>query len=304
MNLRRATVLLLGWAGAVLAYTPIVLWHGMGDSCCNPDSMGTVKSALEEWLPGVLVHSIQIGASESDDTDKGFFDLLDRQINEACEQVTAIPELSNGFNAVGFSQGGLFMRALVQRCQGAQVRNLVTFGSPHMGVSDWPSCEGRSSFNCALARSLLLKGAYLGYVQRRVVQAQYYKDPKSYETYISRNIFLPHVNNELEVKEDVYASRIAGLEHFVMVRFTNESMVTPGETAWFGGVDDEQNVVPLRETDLYNEDWLGLKKLDADGGLVFLTLEGRHMQISLEFLRDEIVIPYFKSQSVIFDQQL
>ena len=25
--------------------TPIVLWHGMGDSCCNPISMGSIKVA-------------------------------------------------------------------------------------------------------------------------------------------------------------------------------------------------------------------------------------------------------------------
>ena len=23
--------------------TPVVLWHGMGDSCCNPLSMGNLK---------------------------------------------------------------------------------------------------------------------------------------------------------------------------------------------------------------------------------------------------------------------
>jgi hypothetical protein len=27
---------------------PIVLWHGMGDTCCNPISIGGVKSALEK----------------------------------------------------------------------------------------------------------------------------------------------------------------------------------------------------------------------------------------------------------------
>ena len=33
-------------------HLPIVLWHGMGDSCCDPESIGKVKRHLEEVLPG------------------------------------------------------------------------------------------------------------------------------------------------------------------------------------------------------------------------------------------------------------
>ena len=40
---------------------PIVLWHGMGDNCCNPFSMGRLKTLLEEQIPGVHVHSLMIG---------------------------------------------------------------------------------------------------------------------------------------------------------------------------------------------------------------------------------------------------
>lgn len=40
---------------------PIVLWHGMGDSCCNPFSMGSVVKYFEESIPGVYVNSLMIG---------------------------------------------------------------------------------------------------------------------------------------------------------------------------------------------------------------------------------------------------
>ena len=26
---------------------PVVIWHGMGDSCCNPASMGRIKQVIE-----------------------------------------------------------------------------------------------------------------------------------------------------------------------------------------------------------------------------------------------------------------
>eukprot|EP00961_Rhodomonas_salina_P155395 2092624-Rhodomonas_salina.2 len=35
--------------------TPVVLWHGMGDTCCMPFSMGAVKKKLEEKINGVYV---------------------------------------------------------------------------------------------------------------------------------------------------------------------------------------------------------------------------------------------------------
>lgn len=39
------------------AATPlsVVLWHGMGDTCCLPTSMGWVKKTIEERVPGVYV---------------------------------------------------------------------------------------------------------------------------------------------------------------------------------------------------------------------------------------------------------
>jgi palmitoyl-protein thioesterase len=35
--------------------------------------------------------------------------------------------------------------------------------------------------------------------------------------------------------------------------------------------------IPLRERDLYKEDWIGLKALDEKKGLVFLEAEGGHV---------------------------
>ena len=43
--------------GTAAAASPIsvVLWHGMGDSCCLPMSMGWVKKTVEQRVPGVYV---------------------------------------------------------------------------------------------------------------------------------------------------------------------------------------------------------------------------------------------------------
>lgn len=44
------------------APTPIVVWHGLGDSCCNPQSIGAVVDAIEEHLPGARPPSAEASA--------------------------------------------------------------------------------------------------------------------------------------------------------------------------------------------------------------------------------------------------
>lgn len=40
---------------------------------------------------------------------------MKQQLDIACAQLAEIPELREGFNAFGVSQGGILMRALVQK---------------------------------------------------------------------------------------------------------------------------------------------------------------------------------------------
>lgn len=95
---------------------------------------------LKAALPGVFVHSIMIGKSPEDDRKRSLLDNLNRQIDEVCAQLAGIPEISGGFNAVGLSQGGQFLRAYVQRCNTPRVKKLITLGSQHQGVMALPGC--------------------------------------------------------------------------------------------------------------------------------------------------------------------
>jgi palmitoyl-protein thioesterase len=40
---------------------PIIMWHGLGDVCCNPLSLGGLQKFIEEQQPGVYVLSLKIG---------------------------------------------------------------------------------------------------------------------------------------------------------------------------------------------------------------------------------------------------
>jgi palmitoyl-protein thioesterase len=129
-------------------------------------------------------------------------------------------------------------------------------------------------------------------------QAQYYRDPNNYETYLTANHFLPSINNEVEgMRNKTYARNLASLNNLVLVIFTEDKTVVPKESAWFGSesIDDgsldftpseqhalsrsETTIIPMREQPLYVEDWIGLRELDERGGVIFSSCVAEHMHM-------------------------
>jgi len=274
---------------------PVVMWHGMGDTCCNPQSMGYIQKLIEQHVPGVYVHSIMLGSNEDDDQMDGFFANMNVQLDKVCHQLASDPKLAGGFNAIGFSQGSQFLRAYVERCNNPPVFNLISVGGQHQGVYGLPHCPGINYTLCEYIRELLDLGAYLSFVQDSLVQAQYWHDPLAEQEYLSNCIFLPDINNALPQKNATYKQHIMSLKNFVMVKFLRDSMVQPIESEWFGFYKEGQDVqiVPLRQSKLYLEDWLGLRALDARGALKELSVDGDHLHFTTVWLIQNI-IPYFQ----------
>ena len=290
--------------------TPIVMWHGMGDNCCDPVSMGHLKSVMESRVPGLYVHNVMVGPNPWVDAMEGFFGDVNHQVEEQCARLLAEPRLAEGFYAVGFSQGSQFMRAVVQRCGGGErpgdgrlnVKRLVTMGGQHAGVSDLPGCvayEGNATLSayCRAAEAAVRAAAYSFPARSTVVQAQYFRDPRDLEKYLARNAFLPDVNNEKPVKNPKYKANLVRLERLVLIRFSEDTIVVPKDSAWFGAfregtrVEDD-DVVPLRESKLYQEDWLGLRELDESGRLVMFDCPGQHMAFGDDWFFANVFEPH------------
>ena len=84
--------------------TPVVLWHGMGDSCCNPLSMGSIKDLIEREVKGVYVRSLKIGNNVVEDTENGFLMNANDQVAMVCKKLASDPKLKDGYHSIGFSQ--------------------------------------------------------------------------------------------------------------------------------------------------------------------------------------------------------
>jgi len=263
---------------------PLIIWHGLGDNYAA-EGLADVASLAESVNPGTLTYIVRLDEDASADRSATFFGNLTLQIEKVCADLAAHPILSTApaVDALGFSQGGQFLRGYIERCNFPPVRSLVTFGSQHNGISEFQQCAS-TDWLCRGAQGLLRSNTWSSFVQSRLVPAQYFRDPNQYEEYLEYSNFLADINNEREVKNQKYKENLEKLERFVMYVFQDDDTVIPKETGWFAEVNGTE-VTMLRDRAIYKEDWLGLKALDKKGALKFETTAGKHMSLSETLLK-------------------
>ena len=282
----------------------IVVWHGMGDSGDALD--GLARAVTRSLVPArACVRSLMFAATSSGDRWAGYVGDVGEQVDAACELLRMDDAVrgAGGFHALGLSQGGQFVRGVVQRCgRELGAKSLVTLGGQHAGVDALPGCGSEPpSATCRAMNEAASAASANALVRRRVVQAQYFRDTSThatYQRYLETNAYLPEINNEGQANANAeYRDAIASLERFVMFMFENDDMVNPPESSWFGsrvvgGLNRSQIVPYDRNSAIYQN--LGLDALDADGRLELRIVPGaRHMQFDVDWLTREVVRKYF-----------
>lgn len=285
--------------GSAAAQVPVVLWHGMGDSCYNDFSMGRIEGLIADHLgEDAYVTSLCFGDNEITDSASGFLMESNKQVEKACRAIAEDENLKDGYHAVGFSQGGQFLRAVAQRCPSPPMKVLVSVGGQHQGVYGLPHCSAGPL--CNAVRKLLSIAAYWPLVQDVLVQAQYWHDAHSPQRYRRGSTFLADINNDVadaSQRDRSYAENLTKLDKLVLVRFNNDSMVVPRASSWFEfyAPGSTSQILPLEESAIYKEDWIGLKRLDESGRLVRLAIDGDHLRFSSSWLLSEIVDKYLRT---------
>lgn len=256
---------------------PVVMWHGLNDRYDSDRAVET-ENYIKHLYPGVTVYRVRLDDNPSKDRDASLYGDINVQLQRICDVVSGMPELEGGFDAIGFSQGGLFLRGLLETCQGVKIHNLITFGLPHMGVMDLPVCNG---FFCKGHGDAMLHRVWSPIVQHSIVPAQYFRNPYDMEKYIKYSNFLPIINNERESDDNNWRKeKLLLVNKLVIYMFLQDTTVVPKTSAHFGDIDIETGqVIHLRDTDMYKSDTIGLKTLDERDGIIFKQIDGPHMQI-------------------------
>ncbi|KAI9683410.1 MAG: hypothetical protein M1829_005482 [Trizodia sp. TS-e1964] len=266
---------------------PLVIWHGLGDNY-KSEGILSIGDLADSVHPGTFVYNVYLNEDPSADRTASYFGNLTEQIQQVCQDLASHPILSTApaIDALGFSQGGQFLRAYVERCNRPPVRSLVTFGSQHNGISRFQNCEA-TDWLCQGANGLLRGSTWGSFVQSRLVPAQYYRDPEDLESYLEYSNFLADINNERPLKNPTYKTNLASLKNFVMYIFEDDTTVIPKESAWFAEVNSTSSkVTKLEDRPIFKEDWLGLRELAEKKALKFLSTPGRHMLVTEDLLEE------------------
>jgi len=96
------------------------------------------------------------------------------------------------------------------------------------------------------------------------------------------------------------------LQNFAMIQFLNDTVVQPRESEWFGfyAPGQDKTVLPLFETPLYQQDWLGLQQLNNTGRLQMIGCIGDHLQFTDEYFISTVITPYLNQTFPSSNHQL
>jgi palmitoyl-protein thioesterase len=236
---------------------PIVLLHGVESKAANLVN-------LQQWIQinfNRPVYNIELGDGDDYSTDTPIYD----QIEELKITLENISTLSDGFDFIGISQGGLIGRGYVQKYNQNKfnVENLITLVSPHGGV---------------FHKYANFIDFYTNKMQKKLSIANYWRDPNQMFKYLLHSEFLADANNEKKSKNNLYKDNILSLKNFVMVYSPIDEIVKPPESGFFGIYNKHLQLVNLSDTELFKQDWLGLKTLNDSNRMYVFNTNCTHVE--------------------------
>jgi palmitoyl-protein thioesterase len=277
---------------------PTVVGHGMGDSCFNRGMKSITQGIAAKT--GTYSTCIPTGGNVLSDTINGFLKTMDNSIDYWAEKIRADPELANGFNCIGFSQGNSQCRGYIQKYNDPPVANFISVHGTVMGVQAFPQCftqEKKLGLLCRTFAEVLGDLAYNPLVQNVLYQANYYREQHKVggKAYLKNSAIAQWNNENPDNVNQTFKDNFIKTK-YAMVKAAKDSMVYPNQGEQWGDIEAGE-ITEMSGTAMYQQDLFGLKTVDQAGGVAFEETSGDHLQ----FTSDELygwVEKYFMNSDV------
>ncbi|XP_046685339.1 LOW QUALITY PROTEIN: lysosomal thioesterase PPT2 homolog [Homalodisca vitripennis] len=246
-------------------YKPVVLVHGI---LTNYTTITDLADRIREIHPGTEVYiTNQYGGLYS-------LEPLWRQVKYIGDEIMQICAINpDGIHLIGYSQGGLIARGILEKFPYHNVKTFISLSSPQAG-------EYGTKFLHIFYPNQALREAYelfYSHMGQFISVGNYWNDPFHQELYYKYSQFLPYINNEVEgYRDEDYKRGITKLRRMVLIGGPDDGVIAPWQSSQFGfyADNDTDTVEDMRDRDIYKQDLFGLRTLDDEGKLTLYSVAG------------------------------
>lgn len=245
------------------SYRPVFLMHGI---VTGSISMDLIKLRIQKLHPGTIVYNTNKFSGWSSVESMWY------QVQQLLLDIKNITERHpEGIHLLGYSQGALLARSILQAFPEHNVRNFISLSGPQAG-------QYGTKFLHLIFPGLALKEAYELFYSRvgqHTSVGNYWNDPFHKELYYNYSQYLPYINNELKsTRSAQFRNALTKLNKMVLIGGPDDNVITPWESSQFGFYNENLTVVNLISQPIYTEDRIGLKTLHESGRLDLITVPG------------------------------
>lgn len=106
--------------------------------------------------------------------------------------------------------------------------------------------------------------------------------------YKKGSTFLAIINNENVINQE-YIDNLKSVKKLVLVKYADDIGIVPNESTWFGYYNEDFQIIPLEDSDIFKQDKLGLKSMMENGQLVMMTSPLGHLKLDEAWFMESIV---------------
>ncbi|CAH3034600.1 unnamed protein product [Porites lobata] len=251
-------------------YKPVIIIHGILD---HASDMGDLATFITQAHPGTKITLIKLYEELES------FTPLWKQVPNMTEVVRSVMrEAKDGVHIIGFSQGGITARAILETMDDHNVDSFISLSSPQMG--QYGDTSYLKPYLPPAARKDLYLFFYTNYFQNKFSLANYWNDPYHEDKNYEYNVFLPVVNNNNASKffnvtdGKRFKDNFLRIKNLVLIGGPDDGVITPWQSSQFCFYNMNLTVVDMTKQQIYLEDTFGLRSLDERGSLHRYTFSG------------------------------